>query len=154
MNAVDRRTFLKGMAAATAAAAGSAITPAGLDAAALDPAAAQRGPVWKKAPCRLCGVGCGLLIGIQNGRAVAVRGDPESPVNRGLACVKGYHAVQALYGRDRITRALVRRQGRLVPVSLDEALDLVARTLGDTIQQHGPQSVALYGSAQWSMTDA
>jgi nitrate reductase NapAB chaperone NapD len=57
-----------------------------------DPLAAGR------TPCRFCGVGCGLLVGLENGRAVAVRGDPDSPVNRGLACVKGYHSVQALYG--------------------------------------------------------
>jgi nitrate reductase NapA len=154
MSAVDRRTFLKGVAAATAAAAGSAVSPAGLMAADAEVMTTQRGPIWKKAPCRLCGVGCGLLIGIQNGRAVAVKGDPESPVNRGLACVKGYHAVQALYGGDRITRALVRRQGTLVPAPMNEALDLVARTMRETIEQHGVRSVALYGSAQWSVTDA
>lgn len=150
MSPVDRRTFLKGVAAATAA----AVVPATAEAAGRDPSAPQRGPVWKKAPCRLCGVGCGLLVGIQNGRVVAVKGDPDSPVSRGMACAKGYHGIQALYGRDRITRALVRRQGVLVAVPLAEALDLVARTLRETIERHGPRSVALYGSAQWSVTDA
>ena len=38
---------------------------------------------WKKSPCRFCGVGCGLLIGITKGKAVAVKGDPDSPVNKG-----------------------------------------------------------------------
>ena len=52
----------------------------------------------------MCGVGCGLLVRIQGGRAVAVKGDPESPVSGGLACVKGYYSVQALYGRDRLTQ--------------------------------------------------
>jgi nitrate reductase (cytochrome) len=106
---------------------------------------------WKKAPCNLCGVGCGLLVGIEGGRAVAVRGDPASPVNRGLACVKGYHGVQALYGRDRLTRAYIRRDGRLVPVPMREALDLVAQRLGEAVAAHGKDSVAIYGSGQWTM---
>jgi nitrate reductase NapA len=110
-----------------------------------------RSLVWKKTPCRFCGVGCGLLVAIENGRAVAVRGDPDSSVNRGLACVKGYHSVQALYGRDRLTRAMIRRDGRLVPVPMREALDLVARRLRDTIAQHGKDSVGIYGSGQWTI---
>jgi len=106
---------------------------------------------WRKTPCRFCGVGCGLLVGIESGRAVAVRGDPDSPVNRGLACVKGYHAVQALYGVDRLTRAQVRRNGRLVAVPMREALDVVAQRLGATIDEHGKDSVAMYGSGQWTI---
>jgi nitrate reductase NapA len=99
-------------------------------------------------------VGCGLLVGVQGGRAVAVRGDPESPVSRGLACARGYHSVQALYGKDRLTRALVRRNGVLAPAPMGEALDLVARRIRETIERHGPDSIAMYGSAQWSATDA
>jgi nitrate reductase NapA len=99
-------------------------------------------------------VGCGLLVGIQNGRAVAVKGDSDSPVSKGLACVKGYNSVQALYGPDRLTRARIRRDGVLVEVPLHEALDLVARKLRETAQQHGKNSVGIYGSAQWSISDA
>ena len=153
MKPVDRRTFFLKAAAMSAATAVSAAIPGTALAAAL-PRDRQPGPAWKKAPCRLCGVGCGLLVGIENGRAVAVKGDPDSPVSKGLACVKGYNSVQALYGPDRIRRALVRRDGTLVEVPLSEALDLVARKLQETTQQHGKDSVALYGSAQWSITDA
>jgi nitrate reductase NapA len=108
---------------------------------------------WRKAPCRFCGVGCGLLIGTANGRAEAVKGDPDSPVNRGLCCVKGYHSIMALYGADRLTRALVRRNGRLEPVPMREALDLVASKMRDTIAAHGKDSVAIYGSGQWTIPD-
>jgi nitrate reductase NapA len=45
---------------------------------------------WDKAACRFCGTGCSVLVGTQNGRVVATQGDPESPVNKGLNCVKGY----------------------------------------------------------------
>jgi nitrate reductase NapA len=75
-------------------------------------------------------------------------------VSEGLACVKGYNSVQALSGPDRLTRAKVRRDGTLVDVPLREAFDLVARRLRATVERHGKDSVALYGSAQWSILDA
>lgn len=155
MRLLDRRKFLKKaalMSAATAAAATmvpDVALPAGI--VSRDRKASL---VWKKTPCRLCPVGCGLLVGVENGRAVAVKGDPASPVSKGLACVKGYHSVQALYGRDRLTRAMIRRDGALVEVTLPEALDLVAHKLRETAQRHGKDSIALYGSAQWTIPDA
>jgi nitrate reductase NapA len=92
-------------------------------------------------------------VGIKDGRAVAVKGDPASPVNRGLCCMKGYHSVLALYGKDRLTRALVRKDGKLVPVPMKEALDLVAQKMAETIKVHGKGAVALYGSGQWTIPD-
>jgi len=69
---------------------------------------------WKKTPCRFCGVGCGLLVGVKEGCAVAVQGDPDSSVNKGLCCVKGYHSVLALYGSDLLRQAMVRKNGKTV----------------------------------------
>lgn len=151
MSGADRRTFLKRTAMASAAAAASSLFPGvtfGEEVVRYlgDSERSDAALVWRKTPCRFCGVGCGLLVGIEDGRAVAVRGDPDSPVNRGLACVKGYHSVQALYGQDRLRRALVRRGGRLVEVPLQEALDLVAERMRTTIDEHGKDGVAIYGS--------
>jgi nitrate reductase (cytochrome) len=143
---VDRRTFLKGAAMASAA----AIAPAGITAA----GAARRGTTWHRSACHLCGAGCGLLVAVQDGRAIAVKGDLESPVNRGLGCVKGYHAIQSLYGRDRITHPLVRRNGVLAETDLETAWEMIAARLRETLARHGPDSVGLYGSGQWSVTDA
>lgn len=141
----DRRAFLRQAAAAASLVPGVAFGEA------LAEGLGQAGLTWKKTPCRFCGVGCGLLVGLENGRAVAVRGDPESPVSRGMACVKGYHAVQSLYARDRLTRARIRRGDRLVEVPMAEALDLVAAKLRETIDAHGKDSVAMYGSGQWTI---
>jgi len=148
---MDRRTVLIQMAAAAAVTAAERLMPGVVFAA--QPAQAVTDLDWRKAPCRFCGVGCGLLIGVGNGRAQAVKGDPDSPVNRGLCCVKGYHSVMALYGADRLTRALVRRNGELVPVPMTEALDLVADRLRETIGTYGKDSVAIYGSGQWTIPD-
>lgn len=155
MSPVDRRAFLKGVGVLSAATAAAAVVPnLAFPASAALFREGHTGAVWHKTPCRLCGVGCGLLVAVENGRAVAVKGDPNSPVSKGLACVKGYNSVQALSGPDRFTRARIRRDGMLVEVPLHEALDLVARKLRDTAQQHGRNSVAMYGSAQWSIPDA
>ncbi len=155
MRTVDRRTFLKNAAFVSAATASTAMVPdLALPAGASLMRPLKAGAVWKKTQCRLCPVGCGLLVAIENGRAVAVKGDRDSPVSKGSACVKGYHSIQVLYGRDRWTRAMMRRGGTLVEVSLPEAFDLVAGKLRDTIQRHGKDSAALYGSAQWTIPDA
>ena len=153
MKPVDRRTFLSGMVAATA---GSVIGPGALLHAHPDRQTprAEPKPDWRKAPCHLCGVGCGLLVAIENGRAAAVKGDPTAAASKGLACAKGYYSVQSLYGRDRITRAMIRRGRGLVEVPIENALDEVARRLRETIQRHGKDSVALYGSAAWTIPDA
>jgi nitrate reductase NapA len=148
---VDRRTMLKQMAASAAMAAAHSLMPGIVFAA--PPLQTGADLTWRKAPCRFCGVGCGLLIGTTNGKAAAVKGDPDSPVNRGLCCVKGYHSVMALYGADRLTRALVRRNGRLEPVPIAEALDLVASKMRETMAAHGKDSVAIYGSGQWTIPD-
>ncbi len=87
MTRLDRRTFLKGVGIASAAsvASGSGSAFAAVSGVPL-PASA---PAWRRTPCRLCGVGCGLLVGIEGGRAVAVKGDPDSPVSGGAGVRQG-----------------------------------------------------------------
>jgi nitrate reductase (cytochrome) len=154
---INRRDFLKRMAGTAAVTVAATMAPdivfAEPQHAPLAAPLPQDQITWKKAPCRFCGTGCGLLIGVQGGRAVAVQGDPDSPVNRGLCCVKGYHSILALYGEDRLTKALVRRDGELVEVPMQEALDLVAAKMQEAIDAHGKDSVALYGSGQWTIPD-
>src|SRR5690349_19925879 len=95
---VDRREFLVqlGVAGSAAALAAGVGQPELLQAA--DPADTSLS--WDKAPCRYCGTGCGVEVGTKDGKVLAVRGDRESPVNRGLLCVKGYHLPAMLYGKD------------------------------------------------------
>jgi nitrate reductase (cytochrome) len=155
MAPVDRRTFVRGIAGVSAAVAAGPALAAGELLQSREAAPRQRPEtVWKKAPCTLCGVGCGLLVAIEGGRATAVRGDPESPVSRGLACARGYHSVQALYGRDRLTRARVRGGDRVADAPLGDALDLVARRIRETIGRHGRGSVALYASPEGTIADS
>ena len=139
---IDRRELLKDMVTASTLPVAETIFPILSFAAPVKSDPELQGVTWKKTPCRFCGVGCGLLVGIKGDRAVAVQGDPASTVNKGLCCVKGYHSVLALYGKDRLRQALVRKNGKLVPVPMKEALDLVAAKMKETIAQHGKDSVA------------
>nr|MCU0229155.1 molybdopterin-dependent oxidoreductase [Bryobacterales bacterium] len=149
---MTRRDLFRQMAAAAAVAAARSAFP-GITFAAPAVDVPLDSLTWKKAPCRFCGTGCGLLIGVAEGRAAAVKGDPASPVNQGLCCVKGYHSIMALYGADRLKHALVRKNGQMVKTPIKEALDLVASKMKETIASHGKDSVAIYGSGQWTIPD-
>ncbi len=148
-----RRDFIKTNAiAATAAAAGITLPGAGKALAASDDVR------WDKIPCRFCGTGCGILVGVKEGRVVGTVGDPDAPVNRGLACIKGYFLSKIMYGKDRLTTPLMRKKngrydknGEFTPVSWDEAFDLMADKFKAAIRKKGPTSVGMFGSGQWTV---
>ncbi|WP_182866877.1 molybdopterin-dependent oxidoreductase [Rhodopirellula sp. JC639] len=103
---------------------------------------------WNKAPCRFCGTGCHVQVGVHEGRVVAVAGDKAADVNKGLLCVKGYHVGGILYGEDRLTKPLLRKDGKLVPIEWDEAIDIIAKRIMDA-----PEKFAFYGSGQWTIPE-
>jgi nitrate reductase NapA len=108
---------------------------------------------WGKAPCRYCGTGCGVEVGVHDGKVKAVRGDEASPVNRGLLCVKGYHLPAMLYGEDRLLYPQRWNGSGYDRISWDEALDLIAEKYQEALDSDGPESVAMYGSGQWTVHD-
>jgi nitrate reductase NapA len=150
---LNRRDFIKANAAAAAAAVAGSHLPA---AKALGE---ELGDIrWDKAPCRFCGVGCSVLVGTKNGKVVATQGDPDAPVNRGLNCIKGYFLSKIMYGRDRVTRPLLRKKngkydknGEFAPISWEEAFSLMAEKHKEAIQKNGPTTVGMFGSGQWTV---
>ena len=64
-----------------------------------------------------------MLIGVKDGKAVAARGNPDHPVNRGKLCPKGLSEHHILDAPGRATQPLLRKNGKLEPVSWDEALE-------------------------------
>lgn len=144
----NRREFLKKMAVMSAMTAAAALVP-GIIFAEEQNANLPSGDIkWTKGPCRFCGTGCGILVGTQNGKAVGVKGDPNCEVNKGLLCVKGYHQTMCINAKDRLTKALVRKNGVMVETPLEEALDLVASKMKGTIDEHGKNAVAMFTSGQ------
>ena len=151
---INRREFLKANAAVAAATAVGITLPIKMVEAAEQPDNIK----WDKAPCRFCGVGCSVLVGTKAGKVIATKGDPESPVNRGLNCIKGYFLSKIMYGKDRLTTPLLRmkdgkyhKEGEFTPVSWDIAFDTMATKWKHSIATKGPTSVGMFGSGQWTI---
>jgi len=81
--------------------------------------------------CPYCGVGCQLKLEIKNERIVRVVPDPEGPANRGQSCVKGKFGLDFVHDPNRLTVPLIKRDGKFVEATWDEALDLVASKLAN-----------------------
>ncbi|MFO0581718.1 MAG: nitrate reductase catalytic subunit NapA [Anaeromyxobacter sp.] len=122
--------------------------------------AEAKGWTWDKGVCRFCGTGCGVQIATKDGRVVAVKGDPDSPVNRGLLCAKGYACAQIMYGEDRLTKPLLRKRngrfdkhGDFEPVSWQEAFDVMKAEWTRAHAALGPTGVAVMGSGQYTIME-
>ncbi|MHA6298186.1 nitrate reductase [Devosia sp. CAU 1758] len=97
-----------------------------------------------KTTCPYCGVGCGVLATLQADGSVAIAGDPDHPANFGRLCSKGSALGETLSLDGRLLHPEIND----ARASWDAALDLVANRFKATIAEHGPQSVAIYGSGQ------
>lgn len=72
---------------------------------------------WVPSACVLCSHGCGMDVGVHEGRIVGVRGRAHDRVNHGRLGPKGLFGWQANGSSDRLTEPLVRREERLEPAS-------------------------------------
>src|SRR5687767_3077772 len=143
---LTRRDILKAHAAGIAAATAGIALPA-----AAQPVPGGVGALeikWSKAPCRFCGTGCGVMVGVKDGKVVATHGDMQAEVNRGLNCVKGYFLSKIMYGADRLTTPLMRmkngrfaKDGAFQQVSWDQAFDEMARQWKQVLKEKGPTAV-------------
>ena len=155
---LTRRNLLKAQAAAVAAAAAGLALPA-----AAQPVQGGVGTLeikWSKAQCRFCGTGCGVMVGVKDGRVVATHGDMQAEVNRGLNCVNGYFLSKIMYGGDRLTTPLLRKRGgvyakdgELEPVSWDEALEVMVAQCKRVLREKGPTAIGMFGSGQWTILE-
>ncbi len=103
---------------------------------------------WVKTTCGYCSVGCGMLIGVKDGKAVAARGNPDHPVNLGKLCPKGLSEHHVLSAPGRAKQPLLRKNGVLVPVSWDEALDTMVERITAIQAKYGASSLGVIGTGQ------
>ncbi|MFD0483419.1 molybdopterin-dependent oxidoreductase [Kineococcus sp. GCM10028916] len=112
-----------------------------------------------RSACSYCGVGCGMVLDIttdpETGRrwVAKVTGDKQHPANAGRLCTKGATSADFMTAPGRLQQAAVRevRGGEPRPVPVRDAVGTVAQRLGEIVEEHGPDAVAVYVSGQMSM---
>lgn len=140
---VSRREFLWALAGLGGATVG-AFAGWGLLEAMVPPATADE---WHKGVCRFCGTGCTIRIGLRDGNVVDIRGH-EDGHNKGVICVKGSMLRSLPDIEPRLKQPMIRKGGKLVEASWEEAMSLVAERFNEIREQHGPDALAFYGSGQ------
>ena len=105
---------------------------------------------YRSTGCPYCGVGCGLLVQVRDGRVTKVKGDPDHPASLGDVCAKAVHLPPVLRTSDRLLypRMRGRRDARLDRVPWELAVRFAADRVREIIATHGPDAVAFYASGQ------
>lgn len=103
---------------------------------------------WVNSTCGYCSVGCGMQLGVKNGRVVSVRGNPDHPVNRGKLCPKGLAEHYAIEAEGRALYPLWRKDGEQLRVSWDEALEIMVERFRAIQQRNGPESIGVISTGQ------
>jgi len=122
--------------------------------------------------CPYCGVGCGTMIQVEDGKIVGMVPDKNHPTNKGMQCIKGLTANEPIYV-DRLSEVLVRKDtweewnkpghGDLgfssltkgafdddlwVKVPYEAASEMTSHKIAHLAKTHGGNCVGLYGSGQ------
>ncbi len=99
---------------------------------------------WIKSTCAYCGVGCGIEARPKSNGQLEIRGDKDHPANYGRLCSKGLALGETVIPDGRLLHPYI--DG--ARTDWNTALDHVAKSFQETIERHGPESVAFYVSGQ------
>lgn len=97
--------------------------------------------------CGYCGVGCQVDLLVDKNEILGVE-PVEGPANEGFLCVKGKYGFNFVNHPDRLTSPLMRKSGKLVEVTWEEALDFVAGRFSAIVEEYGSQSIMSLSSAR------
>jgi anaerobic selenocysteine-containing dehydrogenase len=111
-------------------------------------AASKVADQWVPTTCGYCSVGCGILIGVRDGKAVTVRGNPKHPVNRGKLCPKGLSEHYTLSAQGRALYPLLKRNGRFEQIPWDDALNTMVAKFRGVQQRHGAGALGVISTGQ------
>jgi predicted molibdopterin-dependent oxidoreductase YjgC len=111
-----------------------------------------RGQAWElqkeSSICIYCGVGCKIdFYTNKEGQLVKALGNESGP-NEGHLCVKGRFGFDFVQSDKRLTKPLIKKNGKFEEAEWDEALDLIAAKLGDIKTRSGPDSIMAFSSAK------
>ncbi len=105
---------------------------------------------WVPTTCGYCSVGCGMFIGVKDGRAVSVRGNPDHPVNAGALCPKGLSEHETIHASTRARYPLLRtsRKSKRRRVDWSDAIETMAARFRDVQRRHGNDAVGIISTGQ------
>jgi predicted molibdopterin-dependent oxidoreductase YjgC len=111
-----------------------------------------RGQAWdlkkETSVCIYCGVGCQIdFYTNKEGQLVKAIGNENGP-NEGHLCVKGRFGFDFVQSDKRLTKPLIKKNGKFEEASWDEALDLVSSKLTEIKSKSGPDSIMAFSSAK------
>jgi assimilatory nitrate reductase catalytic subunit len=99
--------------------------------------------------CGYCSTGCGLRVHLRDGAAIGLSPAADYPVNRGMACPKGWEALSALDAPDRAIAPLLKNSaGRFVPVDWNRAMAEFVGRFQSIQAEHGPHAIAFLSTGQ------
>jgi sulfite reductase (NADPH) flavoprotein alpha-component len=106
-----------------------------------------------KSACPYCGVGCGIVMDVLDGRIVKVTGDKDHPTNFGRLCTKGStcHVPVTAPGRAETAYARIEGTGDQGAIPMTEAITRTAQGLRRIVDRDGPDAVSFYVSGQMSL---
>ena len=87
---------------------------------------------------------CGMEIDVEEGRITGIRPDPEHPITRGYACVKGMHLPDYVNHPERLLHPMARGPEGLAPVSWKHAIGEIGNRLRRIRAEYGPRAIATY----------
>ena len=97
--------------------------------------------------CTYCGDGCRITIQAKAGEPIEVNSFQGAGRNNGDLCARGFFGYHVSTHPNRLTQPLIRRDGKLVQATWEEALEYVAQRCIEIKLAHGPQAFAgLIGS--------
>jgi len=96
--------------------------------------------------CPYCGTGCSFNLVVQDGKVVGTAPYRRSPVNEGKVCPKGTYAHEFVNSPDRLTKPLIKKDGKFVEATWDEAYSLIAKKF----KSYKPDEFAALASARVS----
>ena len=98
--------------------------------------------------CPYCGCGCQLELNVLDNKIIGITTKDDVGINKGSLCVKGRFGYEFITGDERLTKPLIKRDGKFVEASWDEALNLVAEKFQNIRSSSGPDAIAGLSSAR------
>ena len=98
--------------------------------------------------CSYCGVGCGVLFEVIDGRIMGTWPLKSPPVNEGRLCIKGWNLHEHINSFMRLKAPMIKEDGKFIKTTWDEAIRITARRLSAIREQYGPDSIGVLVSAK------